>query len=64
MRKNFIDCRIFYPNLNKASKQHKKIVYKNSNRFEKNGLYLPSGPSQSLNNLNKVVELIKKFYNH
>lgn len=63
MRKNFIDCRIFYPNLNKASKQHKKIVYKNSNRFEKDGLYLPSGPSQSLNNLNKVVELIKKFYN-
>ena len=45
MKKHFIDCRIFYPNLSNVNqnKSENKNVYENSDNFEKFGLYLPSG---------------------
>ena len=64
LKKHFIDCRIFYPNLSNANqnKSENKNVYKNSDNFEKFGLYLPSGPDLNLQSINKVSNIIKKFY--
>ena len=64
MKKNLIDCRIFYPNLSKviSDKLIKKKKYKNSDIFEKQGLYLPSGPDLDLKSIIKVSNLIKKFF--
>lgn len=64
MKKNLVDCRIFYPNLSKAhlNKSIKKNVYKNSDNFENHGLYLPSGPDLDLKSIKKVTTYIEKFF--
>ena len=64
MKKHFIDCRIFYPNLSNVNqnKSENKNVYENSDNFEKFGLYLPSGPDLNLQSINKVSNVIEKFY--
>ena len=64
MKKNHIDCRIFYPNLSKATRNKltKKNKYENSDNFEKHGLYLPSGPDLNLKSIIKVSNFIGKFY--
>jgi perosamine synthetase len=62
--KNNIDCRRFYPSISEAkylALSNKNSFFFNSNIFSKNGLYLPSGPDQKLQDLHKVIKLIN-FY--
>jgi len=59
---NSIELRPFYPNINTASylKQTKE-KYLNSEPYGKNGIYLPSGPDQSLENVEKVIDVIQEI---
>ena len=50
-----------YQNVNQ-NKSENKNVYENSDNFEKFGLYLPSGPDLNLQSINKVSNVIEKFY--
>ena len=63
LKKNGVDVRIFYPNLSNNFLYGKKnrAKFKNSEKFEKKGLYLPSGPDQTPKDINKVINLINKF---
>lgn len=70
-REDFIDClakaeidsRPFYPDLDKASyfPQGNKD-FPNSRKYGLKGIYLPSGPSQKIDNIKFVIEEIKKIY--
>lgn len=58
-----IDSRPFYPNLEFAE------YFKNTNRifpkskiYGENGIYLPSGPCQDINDIKKVINIIKEIY--
>ena len=57
-----IETRPFYPSINAASylKQRRYEAYPNSIRFENNGIYLPSGPDQPLDNVRLSIESIMK----
>jgi len=57
-----IQCRPFYPNLNCADYFKNSGYFPNSERFEKEGVYLPCGPEQPIENVYKVVEAIREFY--
>ena len=61
MRKNNIDCRPFYPNVNRAKYLNINKQFKNSDIYEKNGVYLPSGPDQELLSIKKTIQIIKKY---
>ena len=63
LKKNNIETRKFYPNLNKVEYiSIKKKNYPNSKIFETNSLYLPSGPDLKLKEIKKTVRVIKNFY--
>jgi perosamine synthetase len=53
--------RLALPNINSASYIHSDQKFPNSDNFAKNGLFLPCGPTQSLNNIDQVIERIHKF---
>ena len=57
-----VELRPFYPNINTAPylKQTQER-YLNSEPYEKNGIYLPSGPDQSIKNAGKVIDVIHKI---
>ncbi len=61
--KNGIETRPFYPDLNSAPywKNRNNIELVNSKRFANNGLYLPAGPSITVNQIDKVIDVILKF---
>ena len=56
-----IQARPFYPNLNNADYLSATGKYPHADKFEKQGLILPCGPDQSLDNVNTVLEVLKKF---
>ena len=60
---NGIETRPFYPDLNSAPywKNRNNMELVNSKIFANHGLYLPAGPSITLNQISKVIELILKF---
>jgi len=58
---NGIQSRPFYPNLDTAPYLKSDNSFPNSQKFSLNGLFLPSGPGQSLENINKVIDSINKF---
>lgn len=58
---NGVQCRPFYPNLDKAAYFNCPGQFPNSDRFEQQGIYLPSGPSQTLEDIERVVDLIQTF---
>ena len=61
--KNGIETREFYPNFNKVEYiKFKKSRFLNSEIYEKNSLYLPSGPDLKKKEIQKVVKYIRKFY--
>lgn len=61
MAKN-IDVRIFYPSMSKSNLYNdSKNNFNNSELFEKNGLYLPSGPDQGTKNILKVIKVINNY---
>ena len=57
-----IDTRPFYPNVSSASYLHTSMQKKlNSSLFEKKGIYLPSGPTQSKENVYSCIKAIKEY---
>ena len=57
-----IETRPFYPDLDKAPYfKQKKINYPNSRKYGLMGIYLPSGPDQSITNINKCIEIIRNY---
>lgn len=61
MHANQIQCRPFPPSLHTCGYLNSGGSFPNSVRFNRRGLYLPSGPSQSLENVDRVIEVIKKY---
>jgi dTDP-4-amino-4,6-dideoxygalactose transaminase len=57
-----IQCRPFYPNLNEASYFNDQSYYARSEHFANNGLYLPAGPEQSLDNIPIVISAVRDFF--
>ncbi|MBS3132515.1 DegT/DnrJ/EryC1/StrS family aminotransferase [Candidatus Woesearchaeota archaeon] len=55
-----IETRPFLPNLEMAP-YIESGYFPNSKIFEEQGLFLPSGPSQPLENVDKVIEALKQF---
>lgn len=56
-----IQTRPFYPDLNCASYLENFGKFPNSEVFGLQGLCLPSGPGQSIENIEKVIEALKKY---
>ena len=56
-----IQTRPFYPDLNSATYLENYGEFPNSKVFGDKGLFLPCGPDQSLENVEKVIETLKKF---
>ena len=61
LNKNNIQSRPFYPNLDSAPHLKSDGFFPNSEKFSKNGLFLPSGPGQSIKNINTVIDYLHKF---
>ena len=59
---NGIETRTFYPDINSASYLvMTKERYINSELYSKKGIYLPSGPDQSLSSIQETIKTIKKI---
>lgn len=56
-----IQCRPFYPDLDRARYFNSLEGYPNSANFGKNGMSLPTGPEQPLENIYEVIDAIKSF---
>ncbi|MDO8812214.1 MAG: DegT/DnrJ/EryC1/StrS family aminotransferase [Gallionella sp.] len=56
-----IQARPFYPDLNLASYLHNGERFPNSEKFGLQGIFLPSGPAQLMENIDKVIDTLKKF---
>lgn len=61
MAKNRIEIRKSLPSIHRASYISKKKFFKNSNKFETDGVFLPCGPDQRLNDIIKVIKKINKY---
>jgi len=56
-----IESRPFYPNIDKASYfGEQNLDFPNSRKYGLEGIYLPSGPAQSLQNINDTIKCIKQ----
>jgi perosamine synthetase len=61
LRTSGIETRPFYPNIDSAKYLNCRIEKnKNSKIFSDRGIYLPSGPSQNIENAKKCIQLIKR----
>jgi dTDP-4-amino-4,6-dideoxygalactose transaminase len=58
---NNIETRSFYPDLNLAAYFENTGRFPNSEKFGTQGLTLPSGPEQSIENIKRVIMVLKKF---
>ena len=56
-----VETRTFYPDLDKADYLSKNTRNPNSERFGRDGLYLPSGPSLTDAQIDSVIEAIAMF---
>lgn len=61
LNRHSIQCRPFYPNLNTAKHFKNSENYSNSLKFQNSGIYLPSGPEQSINNIIRVIDLLEQY---
>jgi perosamine synthetase len=57
-----IQCRPFYPDLNYAQYLNNSGSFPNAEPFGLNGVYLPAGPEQSIENVHGVIKAIQEFY--
>lgn len=64
LAKRKIETRTFYPNLSTAPYWQSSRCFPNSDIFESQGLWLPSGPELSDNQVDFVCEAISDFYEH
>ena len=63
LNKQGIDTRLSYPNLDKAKYLSRvSDFYPNSEKYSKSGLILPSGPAQSDEDIEFVIQSIIEFY--
>ena len=58
---NGIETRPFYPDLNLAPYFENAGQFPNSEVFGNQGLFLPSGPDQSKENIDRVINVLKNF---
>ena len=58
---NGIQSRPFYADLNMASYLQEDGNFSNSVRFAQQGIYLPSGPNQSFENVSRVIKVMQSF---
>lgn len=64
LKKNKIQARKIYPSLNSTKYLTTKgKKFQESEKFNKNLFYLPSGPDQDKNSLKKIFEIIKNYEN-
>ncbi len=56
-----IETRPFYPDLDTASHLKSEEPFPNSRLFGSNGLVLPSGPDQSLDDIDRVISVINNY---
>lgn len=56
-----IQSKPFYPNLNRASYLEVKNIFPNSDLFETQGLTLPCGPDQPIENIKITIEAIQAY---
>ena len=56
-----IQCRPFYPDLNHAKYLNNHSNYPNSEKFGLKGIYLPAGPEQKFENIQRVIKALKDF---
>jgi len=57
-----IETRAFYPDLNTAPYFNQQdIIFQNSISYGKDGVYLPSGPSQNINTIKYCIDKIKSL---
>ena len=57
-----VETRPIYPNLNTASYlSNDTKIYLNSEKFDKKGIYLPSGPDLLLSDVERVVNIIQRI---
>jgi len=56
-----IDVRPFLPDLDLTPHISQAGDFPNSRRFAKDGLFLPCGPSQSFENVDKVIDLLHQY---
>lgn len=61
MQSNHIQCRPFPPSLHTCGYLNSGGSFPNSTRFHQRGLYLPSGPTQSLQKIDRVIEVIQRY---
>lgn len=61
LKRNGIESRAFYPNLNLAHYMKSSQNFINSIRFNQDGLYLPSGPALTNNQIDKVLTVMKEM---
>ena len=62
MKQKKIQCREFYPSMShsKFTKSVNKLNL-NDSLFSRNGIFLPSGPHQKINDIKKVIKHINTF---
>jgi dTDP-4-amino-4,6-dideoxygalactose transaminase len=58
-----IQTRPFYPDLHHATYLGSEGEFPNSKKFSSHGLFLPCGPSQSSESIDRVIEELKNFSN-
>ena len=62
MKKNNVIIRPSYPSLNRMKiLNSNKYKFKNSEIFEKKGVFLPTGVDRDINEIKKVISSLKKF---
>lgn len=59
-----IQVKVFYPNLNRANYLACDANFPAADKFESQGITLPCGPAQSLDNIEKVVSAILYYEKH
>ena len=64
LAKRGIQTRSFYPDLNTAPYLKSKGKFPHSKVFAEQGLFLPCGPAQPLENINRVLDALRKFKNY
>ncbi|VVB78746.1 UDP-4-amino-4-deoxy-L-arabinose--oxoglutarate aminotransferase [uncultured archaeon] len=61
LKSNGIETRPFLPDLNTTKYIEDKGVYPNSKTFSEQGLFLPCGPTQPIENIERVIDSLKKY---
>jgi dTDP-4-amino-4,6-dideoxygalactose transaminase len=63
LKKIKVESRIFYPSMHRTNNKDKSFnrIFLNSVNFQRNGIYLPSGPNQNLNKISKLIKVLNTF---